>query len=431
LLETLNICSPKRNTRQQSGWEGFFPYYAGFSEGFANALLSSAMLTEEAVVCDPWNGSGTTTYTASRLGLASVGLDLNPVMLIVARARLLPPTEADSIEPLANEILRPVSIDSNRVDDDDPLTWWFGDKTAATIRAIENSIREHLVGPMTLTPEGTHFERISGMAATFYVALFSVCCQLAKRFLSSNPTWLRRPRQTESRIGNQCCEVKGKFLDNLRNMAGALAAELELFPTKQGPCEIRLADSTKAPIKRESIDFVLTSPPYCTRIDYIVATRIELAVLWPMVTIPVEELRRQMIGSTRVPREEIEISLGWGRRCAGFLDALKRHPSKASAGYYYRNHLDYFDKIGRSISKISVGLKTGGTAVLVVQDSYYKELHNDLPSIIEEMGRETGLVLRRRDDFRLARSMAGINSYSRKYNRTPGALEAVLCFQKL
>jgi hypothetical protein len=431
LLTTLNIRSPKRNTRQQTGWEGFFPYYAGFSEGFANALLTSAKLTEDAIICDPWNGSGTTTYTASRLGLASLGFDLNPVMLIVARARLLPPSEADSIEPLANEIVRSVSLGRDHLDDNDPLTWWFGDKTAAAIRAIEESIRERLVGPMTLTSEGAHFERISGMAAAFYVALFSICRQLAKRFLSSNPTWLRRPRQTESRIGTQCCEVKRKFLDNLRSMAGALAAELELFPTRRGQCEIRHADTTKVPIKRESIDFVLTSPPYCTRIDYTVATRIELAVLWPMVTISMEELRRQMIGSTRVPPEEIEILPSWGRRCAGFLNALKRHPSKASAGYYYRNHLDYFDKIARSIGKMSVGLKTGGTAVVVVQDSYYKELHNDLPSIFGEMGRETGLVLRRRNDFRLARSMAGINPYSRKYNRTPGALETVLCFQKL
>ena len=34
-------------------------------------------------------------------------------------------------------------------------------------------------------------------------------------------------------------------------------------------------------IAADSVDFVLTSPPYCTRIDSTAATRIELAVLAP------------------------------------------------------------------------------------------------------------------------------------------------------
>ena len=38
------------------------------------------------MILDPWNGSGTTTYAASQLGYTSRGLDLNPVMNIVARA---------------------------------------------------------------------------------------------------------------------------------------------------------------------------------------------------------------------------------------------------------------------------------------------------------------------------------------------------------
>ena len=46
---------------------------------------------------DPWNGSGTTTYAAAQLGHSSIWLDLNPVMVIVARARLLSPSEADLI----------------------------------------------------------------------------------------------------------------------------------------------------------------------------------------------------------------------------------------------------------------------------------------------------------------------------------------------
>lgn len=67
-LVPLQILSPKRNKRLQTGWEGFFPYYVGYPELFARELLQSAKLPRHAVVLDPWNGSGTTTYTASAMG---------------------------------------------------------------------------------------------------------------------------------------------------------------------------------------------------------------------------------------------------------------------------------------------------------------------------------------------------------------------------
>ena len=98
---------------------------------------------------------------------------------------------------------------------------------------------------------------------------------------------------------------------------------------------------------------VLTSPPYCTRIDYSAATRIELAVIYPLADVKMEDLGRQMIGSTRVPDHEIAVDQAWGKTCGRFISYLKAHPLKASAGYYYKTHLDYFDK-WRARSTISL-----------------------------------------------------------------------------
>src|SRR5712691_6052636 len=106
MLDSIRICSPKQNYRQKSEWSRNFPYYAGFSETFALGVLQHIIDPENVLIYDPWNGSGTTTYVASTLGIKSRGLDLNPVMVVVSIARLLSPMEADSIEPLAVEILR-------------------------------------------------------------------------------------------------------------------------------------------------------------------------------------------------------------------------------------------------------------------------------------------------------------------------------------
>jgi DNA modification methylase len=61
----------------------------GFSYDFAYKLIESAKLPKGAVVMADWNGSGTTTAAAAALNHHSYGFDLNPVMVVVAKARLL------------------------------------------------------------------------------------------------------------------------------------------------------------------------------------------------------------------------------------------------------------------------------------------------------------------------------------------------------
>jgi hypothetical protein len=171
-FDKLIVSSPKRAAHIYSGWDGFFPYYAGYPEQFARTLIESARLPGEAIILDPWNGSGTTTYAASQLGYSCHGIDLNPVMGIVARARLLPPSEADSIQPLVRDLIKGVRSDT-RLEADDPLLSWFRTPCVAVIRGVERRFREHLIGDRTLTPEGVKLDQMSGLAATFYVALFS------------------------------------------------------------------------------------------------------------------------------------------------------------------------------------------------------------------------------------------------------------------
>jgi len=86
--------------------------------------------------------------------------------------------------------------------------------------------------------------------------------------------------------------------------------------------------------------------------------------------------------------------------------------------------------MSRSLSNLVKGLKRNGVAVLVVQDSFYKDQHNDLPTIICEMAEAQGLALARRKEFYLRRTMAGINPRARVYRASFDAVESVLCFGK-
>lgn len=430
MIEALQIESPKRTGRRQTGWEGFFPYYAGYPEAFARTLLASSRLSKDAAVFDPWNGSGTTTYAATQLGLKAYGLDINPTMVVVARARLLQASEADSLQPLAATILSRSRTGQILISGNDPLTTWFDPRTARIIRSIEGSIRKSLLGDRSITIDGINIDKISSIAATLYVALFTTCRELVSPFRSTNPTWLRQPKDESLRISSSRQHITKIFMGNVQAMGHALSKKPNLAQQSLNhDWTISLGDTSKRMFVSE-FDFVLTSPPYCTRIDYTAATRIELAILAPLLTLPIDELARRMIGSTKVPKQAIEPLGSWGIACNELLERVRTHTSKASATYYYRTHLDYFDKMYSAMSNISHSLKSSGTAVIVAQGSYYKDIHNDLPLILSEMGQACGMDLVRRENFYTGRSMSGINPKSRTYERRSGAVEAVLCLKK-
>lgn len=422
----LNIISPKRVPNSTTNWEQFFPYYAGYPEAFASKILESSGLSEGAVVFDPWNGSGTTTYAAAKLGFSAIGFDLNPAMVVIGRARLLSPNEADSLLPLCKKIIRSARSVRTAGDFKDPLSSWFGPITTSVIRSLEESIASHLVGSKTFSEKGARLKDLSSLAATFYVALFSVCRGAATKFRSTNPTWIRHAKKNERRISVAREILESRFTVAIEMMATALRLKAALI----GQSKISLVDSTAQHLEANTVDMVLTSPPYCTRIDYTAATRIELAILEPILGCDIATLRRTMMGSIRVPISKIAPDEKWGATCRSFLDELYNHTSKASVSYYHKTHLDYFDKLSRSMQSISFGLKKGGKAVVVVQDSYYKDLHNDLAQTTIEMAQHRSLVLRQRADFRSLRSMSGLNGNSRAYDRPQGATETVLCFEK-
>lgn len=241
------------------------------------------------------------------------------------------------------------------------------------------------------------------------------------------------PKTADDRIGVTGLDVTAAFAANVRGMAAALIAKRDedeaCGGAQAGASEILLQDTTDMALVPSSVDFILTSPPYCTRIDYTAATRIELAILAPLLATTPRALGGRMIGTTQSPGHAPELDPRWGDRCGAFLDALRRHPSKASAGYYHRTHLDYFDKMARSMSRLVPALKPGGRAVFVIQDSYYKDLHNDLPTFLSDFAVGQGLILSDRKNFKL-KSMSDVNPGRKNYVRPSGATEAVLCFEK-
>ncbi|MEX2164985.1 MAG: hypothetical protein WD823_12190 [Sulfuricaulis sp.] len=427
---TAMIINPKRYADVGGAQEArLFPYYAGYSAAFASTLLASLDLSNKSSILDPWNGSGITTHTARRFGYKTIGLDLNPVMVLVARAELLSPQDVGRLVPLAHRILDKARKQHRRAAEDDPLTQWLAPTTASFMRAIEIEINSSLVS-------NTHykrlinekdFNRVSALAAFFYLVLFGVARGLLKKFKATNPMWIKSPAKPHQRTKANKKKVKTLFLDEVGLLSGLLAVHSFSVTDRSRTCSITLGNSESMPLKSRSISMVLTSPPYCTRIDYAMATAVELAVLG-FNKADFDTLRRSLMGTSTVSARNFAQVTAWGETSNRFLDKLYSHASKASKTYYFKNHLQYFASLYASIREISRVLKRDGKCAMVVQDSYYKDIRNDVPKMVIEMARAHGLVLQRQETFVSGRSMVGMNRKAREYISGRKTKESVLCF---
>jgi hypothetical protein len=419
------IPNPKLAGRELSGRNSWYPFYPGFSPQFASWVLDALAKRSDYSLLDPWNGSGTTTALAACRGLSAIGVDLNPAMVVIAKARLLDPLDVASIQPLCREVLRAVPRHAREVDE--PLSALLAHEGPRTVRGIERSIASILIDNHENTVENLCPERITPLAAFFYVALFRTCRTLLKGSCGTNPVWTRLRAKRQILPRPTASHVSDVFASEVHEM---LTSEQGSRPTARHcspSIEIRLADSADLPIPAGSIDLTVTSPPYCTRVDYAVAMLPELAVLGLRRDSSFDVLRRKLIGTTTVPNELDPIQNVWGKTCSAFLRAVEAHDSKASAGYYLKSHVRYFKSLFDSLSEIARVTSRNGKLVLVVQDSYYKNVHNDLPRIVVEMSAHLGLEHVASKHFPLKRLIAASNPRVRKYReQAVTAVESVI-----
>lgn len=400
--------------------EEIYPYYAGFSNLFAKDALEWATSgNRETLVLDPWNGSGTTTRTASQLGIDSIGFDLNPVMVLVAKAELLDPAEASVLLPLARRIVKSVRKPCVQ-DDQEPLNILFDVNTSRDIVELARSIWLHVVStglPKTWEESSSLFEHMAPLAGTYFVALFNSVRHFLRSLTTSNPTWLRMPKGAESKISVPRKQIMDAFLSEVDRIQGITSARRALELTQ--PPKVALADSRSLPLHVGSVNAVVTSPPYCTRLDYGRSTMPELLILESIGAANYREARQQLMGAATAKRPTQETSLG--PTCEGLLGKIRSHPSKASSTYYFQSHLAYFNDLASSMAEIGRVLAPGGRVCMVVQDSYYKDLHNDLPKIIVEMAERCGIRPVGAFEYKKPKSMCGINKASQAYRgrRTP------------
>lgn len=422
LDQPARITNPKPSAK--SGW---YPYYAGFSEEFVEDALRRLNLFPRALVLDPWNGAGTTTAVCARAGYRAIGTEINPALVFVGKARSASvahwlPTH-QLIRALDGANLNRAVENCPILVESDPLRVWFGPSATRSIRALEWIGLKAFQPSSSGTPGDLQLANLRFECALWYVALFLTVRKLIEPTAGTNPTWIKALEKSQV-LKPQTETVRQLFATALTQVGDYIKrSSIEDAWSRTSVLEATSIDMSS--IQHASVDAIITSPPYCTRIDYAVYCAPELAVLGPRVGVDVHTLRNEMIGSPLVGSAR-RVAGTWGPEAGTFLDAVWAHPSKASQGYYFNYFLKYFDAMQKSVLELSRVARQGCETYLVLQSSFYKDLYLDLPTIVTEMFVSVGWQHISRDDFSVTNSFSMLNPKARAYAKSRKAIESVI-----
>lgn len=422
--------TPKQKVMKEKN-SYWFKYYAGYSTDFVEDVFQYLNLKKGSLVLDPWNGSGTTTQVAEKFGCDAIGIDINPVMAIISSSKRV--NNIEVIDKKINSVLSQINRYRNSfIPKNDPLLQWLNSESVIFVRRIERSIQKCLLNRnyFVYAKKSAVLQNLisNPEVSFFYVALFRTLKEILSKFKTSNPTWVKQPHSEDEKLIVDKITIIKIYEKHLQEMKKIVIERQEI--KNQTNIDLLISTSTKLSIDDNIVDAIITSPPYCTRIDYAIATSIELALIGIGKDETFEQLRLNMIGTTKIISRNDMIDLNWGETAVSFLNNVKNHSSKASKSYYLKQYIQYLDGVNKSIEELNRVLKPNGFAVIVVQDSYYKDIHLDLAQIFIEICRNKGLDLHHREYFKQSQTLAGINKNTIKYRNKANAVEHVLVFQK-
>ncbi|MEO0116270.1 MAG: class I SAM-dependent methyltransferase [candidate division WOR-3 bacterium] len=196
-----------------------YPYKGKFHPQMIRALLNIIGLEQGDTVLDPFIGSGTTAVEAQLLGINCIGFDISPLCVLQSKVKTESIDVLPKIEEWKEEVTKRIkpslfNLEGKTIDD--------------AIRSIPDD-------------KVKNFYRMAKLVA-----------------ISDNA---RRRRV-----------FSNAFLKNLEVMIFSVSDYVEIVKKlnlKLGKIDIRVEDARALPLENESVDGIITSPPYSIALDYV------------------------------------------------------------------------------------------------------------------------------------------------------------------
>lgn len=273
------------------------PFPARMAPELAIATLQG--LPRQCVVLDPMAGSGTVLRHATDMGYRAIGFDLDPLAVLMSRVWTRPLGDRE-LEATFRAVLRDaLASDPNKIvlpwiDHDSRtrafITYWFGKKQQDDLRCLSDAILSRRSD--TNCPNDRACLDVMKIALSRIIITKEQAASLARDTSHSRP----------HRVATSSTY---SVFDGFERSVNVIRARLQMLPPRK-TAEVALGDARNLPLPDQSVDLIITSPPYLNAIDYIRGHRLSLVWLGYRLS-ELREIRRASIGAERAPDYDSEL----------------------------------------------------------------------------------------------------------------------------
>ena len=378
----------------------WFKYKEGFSAELVEYCLAATKVSKGTVL-DPFAGSGTTLFTANRLSLDSVGVEILPIAQEIIQVQEL--ALSSSSTELASGIRAFLASQP-----------WKRRAIEAKVEKLnEISITRGAYGEQNRTSLEQYLGCLQGLEPPLARVLrFAALCILESiSFTRKDGQFLRWDfRSGRSRGKSETGFDKGKiweFDEAITSKLLEIADDLESLASKPEKNRVTLVKGSilrdAAKIEQGSISAVVTSPPYLNRYDYTRTYALELAFLG-FGDDQVKALRQELLSATVENREkdlaitdeaflkakELLEGIRAYKACRDYLFELAEKGELNNSGIA-RMFEGYFTELSAALVHISAMMESDAPFIMVNDNVRYGGLAIPVDLILSEVAKRLGM----------------------------------------
>jgi len=397
----------------------WYRFAYAYSDRVITGLVDEFGITEDDLLIDPFNGTGTTTLSAKKLGIDSIGTDTSPASVLSARCKTNWDVDLDEFRQRRSELL----------DTMQPIFKEISSKGNTKLDAFDNSgtdedidLSKYDFSEPKKTPKGWLSEApLKKMKVLEYhineLPDDDVTDLLRLAMIAILPEDVGNvrfgPEATRDRKQEGDKDVYGFFkskLDDIEDDLKSVQAAVESGEVIPGETEVIRADARELAdtLREESrllnsekhegeVDYLITSPPYPAEHDYTRNQRLEL--VWLGAADDNNDLQKIKKSNIRSHTKNIYVADDEGEqvniRDNDSVDSImtemeeiieEEDISHGFGNYYPRVIEEYFAGMQRHFEQVFDLLSPGGIAAYVVGDSgSYWQVEVETAKILGEL----------------------------------------------
>lgn len=413
--------SLKRQSTRYSA-HGLHEYKGKFNPQIVRALGNIMGLSQESWVLDPFCGSGTTLLECAHSGWNALGLDLNPLGVLITNAKIQAiRTPAEVLRRSTAEVLEALRVRSKG------LTYGAGwtKRAMSTFAGTDWSTRfpdfEYLAAWFpwpVLAQSAVILQEIDHRGKAISQILQIVLSDLLREASLQDPGDLRIRRRKDPKSNYplipsflEAAEARiGRILNAQEAVSLPVGKQIAAITDSRDDIQTlaqRVLEGTPA-----GFDGVITSPPYATALPYIDTQRLSLCLLGLISASELRSLERELVGSREIGERErqqlVEESTSGGlvlpESILGLLKRMLALADRPENGFRRRNMpalvYKYFADMARALESIHKVARPQSLFALVVGANRTvlsgKTIVIDTPRLVADLAEKHGWRLQER-----------------------------------